>query len=66
VAFSIATAVSLNTGDPLISLLSITMAVMVSHSRLLMRIHTMREVVLGSLVGAGITIIVLLAFRHLG
>jgi len=31
-----------------------------------MRIHTMREVVLGSLVGAGITIIVLLAFRHLG
>jgi len=66
VAFSIATAVSLNTGDPLISLLSIAMAVMVSHSRLLMRIHTMREVVLGSLVGAGITIIVLLAFRHLG
>jgi diacylglycerol kinase (ATP) len=66
VAFSIATAVSLNTGDPLISLLCITMAVMVSHSRLLMRIHTMREVVLGSLVGAGITIIVLLAFRHLG
>jgi diacylglycerol kinase (ATP) len=66
VAFSIATAVSLNTGDPLISLLCISMAVMVSHSRLLMRIHTMREVVLGSLVGAGITIIVLLAFRHLG
>jgi len=66
VAFSIATAVSLNTGDPLISLLSITMAVMVSHSRLLMRIHTMREVVLGSLVGAGITIIVLLAFKYLG
>jgi diacylglycerol kinase (ATP) len=66
VAFSIATAVSLNTGDPLISLLSITMAVMVSHSRLLMRIHSMREVVLGSLVGAGITIIVLLAFKHLG
>jgi len=66
VAFSIATAVSLNTGDPLISLLSITMAVMVSHSRLLMRIHTMREVVLGSLVGAGITIVVLLAFKYLG
>jgi len=66
VAFSIATAVSLNTGDPLISLLSIAMAVMVSHSRLLMRIHTMREVVLGSLVGAGITIAVLLTFRYLG
>jgi diacylglycerol kinase (ATP) len=66
VAFSIATAISLNTGDPLISLLSIAMAVMVSHSRLLMRIHSMREVVLGSLVGAGITIVVLLSFKNLG
>ena len=65
VAFSIATAVSLNTGNPLISLLCFALAIMVSHSRLLMRIHTMREVVLGSLVGAGITIIVLLAFRYL-
>jgi diacylglycerol kinase (ATP) len=66
VAFSIATAVTLNTGNPLISLLSFALAVMVSHSRLLMRIHTMREIVLGSLVGAGITIIVLLAFKNLG
>ena len=66
VAFSIATAVSLNTGNPLISLLCIALAVMVSHSRLLMRIHTMREVVLGSLFGAGITIIVLLAFKNIG
>jgi len=66
VAFSIATAVSLNTGDPLISLLCIALAVMVSHSRLLMRIHTTRELVLGSLVGSGITILVLLAFKNLG
>ncbi|MBC8019005.1 MAG: diacylglycerol kinase [Verrucomicrobia bacterium] len=66
VAFSIATAVSLNTGDPLISLLSIALAVMVSHSRLLMRIHSMREVLAGSLVGAGITILVLLAFKNFG
>lgn len=65
VAFSIATAVSLNTGDPLISLLSIALATMVSHSRLLMRIHSMREVIIGSLVGAGITILVLLAFRSM-
>ncbi len=34
--------------------------------RSVMRIHSMREVVLGSLVGAGITIIVLLAFKTLG
>jgi diacylglycerol kinase (ATP) len=66
IAFSIATAVSINTGDPLISLLSIAMALMVSHSRLLMRIHSMREVIVGSLVGTGITILVLLAFNYLG
>ena len=66
VAFSIATAISLNTADPLISLLCIALATMVSHSRLLMRIHSMREVVAGSLVGAGITILVLLAFKNLG
>ena len=66
VAFSIATAVSLNTGDPLISLLSIALAIMVSHSRLLMRVHSMREVIVGSLVGAGITILVLLTFKNLG
>ena len=66
VAFSIATAVTLNTHDPLISLLSIALAVMVSHSRLLMRIHSMREVVFGSLIGSGITVIVLLLFKILG
>jgi len=66
VAFSIATAVSLNTHDPLISLLSVALAIMVSHSRLLMRIHTLREVVIGSLIGAGITIIVLMLFKTLG
>ena len=66
IAFSIATAVSLTTHDPLISLLSFTLAVMVSHSRLLMRIHSMREVVIGSLVGSGITVIVLLLFTRFG
>jgi len=63
VAFSIATAVTLNTHDPLISGLSIALAVMVSHSRLLMRIHTMREVIFGSFVGAAITILVLTLFK---
>jgi diacylglycerol kinase (ATP) len=65
VAFSIATAVSLNTADPLISLLCIALATMVSHSRLLMKIHSMREIVIGSLVGTGITILVLIAFKFL-
>jgi diacylglycerol kinase (ATP) len=66
VAFSIATAVSLNTSDPLISLLCITLAAMVSHSRLLMRIHTLREIAIGSFVGAAITVIVLLLFKYFG
>ncbi|MBK5273659.1 MAG: diacylglycerol kinase [Desulfuromonadales bacterium] len=66
VAFSIATAVSLNTADPLISLLCVALAIMVSHSRLLMKIHTMWEVVFGSLIGSLVTVIVLLVFRHLG
>lgn len=63
VAFSIATAVTLNTGDPLISLLSMLLAVMVSHSRLLMKIHTLREVVIGACVGFGITLLVLQLFK---
>lgn len=66
VSFSIATAVSLNTHDPLISVLCFALALMVSHSRLLMRIHTMREVALGSFIGAGITLIVLVLFKLLG
>lgn len=66
VAFSIATAVSLNSQDPLISVLSFSMAVMVSHSRLLMRIHSMVEVVFGSFIGAVITLIVLQLFKSFG
>ena len=62
VAFSIATAVTVNTRDPLSSVLAVTLAVMVSHSRLLMRIHSMREVVLGALLGIILTLGVLMAF----
>jgi diacylglycerol kinase (ATP) len=63
VAFSIATLVTLSTQDPVTSLLTITLAVMVSHSRLLMHIHTLREIVLGALTGFGITLIVTILFR---
>jgi diacylglycerol kinase (ATP) len=66
IAFSIATAVSLNTADPLISLLCLVLAGMVSQSRLLMRIHSTREVVSGALIGGGITMIVLLLFKKFG
>ncbi|HEY5523276.1 MAG TPA: diacylglycerol kinase [Desulfuromonadaceae bacterium] len=63
VAFSIATAVSLNTRDPLISVLSLLLATMVSHSRLLIKIHTLREVIVGACIGSGITLLVLQLFK---
>ncbi len=65
VAFAIATLVSLLTQDPVISILVIVMAVMVSHSRLLLRIHTMREVLSGAVTGTIITLAVMLLFRTL-
>jgi diacylglycerol kinase (ATP) len=43
--------------------LSIALAIMVSHSRLLMRIHSMREIVIGASIGAGITLLVLQLFK---
>lgn len=64
VAFSIATLVTLGTQDPLTSLLTISLAVMVSHSRLLMQIHTQREIILGAAVGTAITLLVTQLFRY--
>jgi diacylglycerol kinase (ATP) len=63
VAFSIATLVTLATQDPVISLLTLVLAVMVSHSRLLMHIHTLKEIVFGALTGTGVTLVVTLIFR---
>jgi len=63
IAFSIATLVSLSTQDPLVSLLTLAMAVMVSHSRLLMHIHTLKEIVVGAVSGTVITLMVTLFFR---
>lgn len=63
VAFAIATSVSLNTQDPLVSVLSFLLAVMVSHSRLLLRIHSMREVIFGAATGAALTVAINLLFR---
>jgi len=65
IAFSIATLVTLNTQDALTSLLTIALAVMVSHSRLLMRIHTMREVIVGAATGLVVTLAVTQLFRFL-
>lgn len=66
IAFSIATSVTLNTQDPLTSVLVISLAVMVSHSRLLMRIHTLKELFFGALAGCSVTLAVTLLFRYFG
>jgi diacylglycerol kinase (ATP) len=65
VAFSIATSVSVNTQDPMVCLLTFILAVMVSHSRMLLRIHTLREVVFGALTGSTLSVLVTLLFRKL-
>lgn len=64
VAFSIATVVSLSSQSPLISILTIALAVMVSHSRLILSIHTMREVLFGAVTGIVVTLAILLLFRY--
>jgi len=63
IAFSIATLVTLSTQDPLVSLLTLALAVMVSHSRLLMHIHSLKEIMVGAVTGFGITLVVTLVFR---
>jgi diacylglycerol kinase (ATP) len=65
VAFSIAMIVSVNTQDPITSILTLCLAVMVSHSRLLMEVHTMREVLCGAAAGSLITLAVLFLFKGL-
>ena len=63
VAFSIAVSVALRTQDPLIAVFCLILAAMVSHSRLLLRIHRPREVLLGGATGVAITLAVHFLFR---
>ncbi len=62
VAFSLATSISLISLDPFVVILSAAMAVMVSHSRLVGGIHTRGEVILGGLLGFGLTLLVYRVF----
>lgn len=62
VAFSIATSIVLSSAGPVLSLLAVAMAAMVSHSRLLLGIHTLREVLVGTVLGVGLTLAIHLLF----
>ena len=62
IAFSIATSVLLSGSGIFISLLVLLLAFLVSQSRLLMKIHSPREVILGALLGTTVTVLVFLLF----
>ncbi len=62
IAFSIATSIAISQAGPVLSLLAISMAGMVSHSRLLLKVHSIREIIFGAGLGAGVTLILHLLF----
>jgi diacylglycerol kinase (ATP) len=62
VAFSLWTAVSLLTLEPIVVIMTFIMALMVSQSRLLGGIHTKFEVFLGALLGTGLTLVMFKIF----
>lgn len=62
VAFSIWAAVVLLTLDPVVTVLTFVMALMVSHSRLVGGIHTKFEILLGALLGTGVTFFIFYIF----
>ncbi|MBI5682581.1 MAG: diacylglycerol kinase [Deltaproteobacteria bacterium] len=64
VAFSLWVSISLITVNPLVTILSFVMAVMVSQSRLIGRIHTFFEVFMGALLGAGLTFLIFYLFSN--
>ncbi len=57
VAFSIGTSIALAEVGPMLAILALGMAALVSHSRLLLRIHTFGEVLVGALLGGGTTLV---------
>jgi diacylglycerol kinase (ATP) len=65
VAFAIAMVVTFTTQDPISSLLTVALAVMISNSRITLRLHSLPEVVRGALVGSVLTLLVLFIFTRL-
>ncbi|MDT8420191.1 MAG: diacylglycerol kinase [Desulfuromonadales bacterium] len=63
VSFSVATSVILSGAGLVTSLLVLGLALMVSHSRLLLKIHNFREVFLGAVLGSGITLLLYLLLK---
>ena len=62
VSFSIGTAVAFLTQNAFISILTFILAISVSYSRMAMGIHSLREVILGALLGTVITVLLFQLF----
>jgi len=62
IAFSVWTAITLITMDPMIVSITFALAVMVSHSRMLMGIHTFWEILAGAILGSLITLVIFQVF----
>ncbi|MBI5038747.1 MAG: diacylglycerol kinase [Nitrospirae bacterium] len=62
VSFSISTAVVFLTKNALISVMTFVLAMMVAYSRVSLGIHTIREIVLGALLGMVITVLLFQIF----
>lgn len=63
-SFSMATAITLLTLEPMVAILAYIMAAMVSHSRLIANIHTRFEIVMGGLLGLGLTLLIFEIFAR--
>jgi diacylglycerol kinase (ATP) len=61
-SFSVATAIVLSRGGTILSLLTLALAVLVSQSRIHLRIHALNEVVASALLGVGTTAIIYICF----
>ncbi len=61
-SFSVVTSIMLSRGGAILSLLTLALAVLVSQSRIHLRIHSMTEVLAGALLGVGTTAIIFICF----
>src|SRR3990172_9282140 len=61
-SFSVWTCITLLSKEPYVSVLTFVLALMVSHSRLLKGIHTKFEIVMGAVLGAGLTFLIYYVF----
>ena len=62
ISFSIATIISFITNEPIIIGLSFMMAIIVAQSRVDTGVHSLKEVVVGAILGTVLTIIILKIF----